>query len=335
MKLLIISHNPNRASFRQRIGMYIDVLRTNGINCEVAKLPSGSLARRKLFKQAADFDGVFLHKKGLNPFDAFWLSRYSKKIIYNFDDAIMYDPENPGLNSPSHFRPFRRSVKLADMIIVGSSYLADHARKFNSNVKVLPIGLKVSDYKIDCPPKSDDKIRLVWIGSKSTLHYLAEIKPALEEIGSRFDNVVLRIICDDFFDLQNMEVEKCLWSKKSRAVDLATSDIGLAPLPDNRFTRGKCSFKVLEYASAGLPVVVSPVGTNTENIRDNITGFLATNTQQWVDRIAQLIENPQLRKRMGKEARTQAENFDVSIIGKKLAELITKCLRDAPGLSPA
>jgi len=315
--------------------MYIDVLCTNGINCEVAVLPRGFVARRNLFKLAMNFDGVFLHKKGLNPFDAFWLSRYSKKIIYNFDDAIMYDPENPGLNSPSHFRPFRRSVKLADMIIVGSSYLADHAREFNSNVKVLPLGLKVSDYKIDCTPKSNDKIRLVWIGSKSTLRYLAEIKPVLEEIGSRFDNVVLRIICDDFFGLQNMEVEKCLWSKKNRAVDLATSDIGLAPLPDNRFTRGKCSFKVLEYASAGLPVVVSPVGTNTENIRDNITGFLATNTQQWVDRIAQLIENPQLRKRMGKEARTQAKNFDVSVIGKKLAELITKCLRDAPGLSLA
>jgi hypothetical protein len=132
-------------------------------------LPSGSLARRKLFKQAADFDGVFLHKKGLNPFDAFWLSRYSKKIIYNFDDAIMYSPKTPESDRSSHFRLFRRSVKLADMIIVGSSYLADHARKFNSNVKVLPIGLKVSDYKIDCPPKSDDKIRLVWIGSKSTL----------------------------------------------------------------------------------------------------------------------------------------------------------------------
>lgn len=83
MKLLVLSNNPKRPSFRQRFVVYIDILRTNGIDCEVAKLPNGSLARRKLFKRAADFDGVFLHKKGLNPFDAFWLRKYSRKIWPN------------------------------------------------------------------------------------------------------------------------------------------------------------------------------------------------------------------------------------------------------------
>ncbi len=327
MNILVITNNPNRASFRQRIEVYLDTLRTNGIDSEVAKLPSSYLARRKLFKRAADFDAVFLQKKGLNLFDAFWLRRYSKKIIYNFDDAVMYSDKKPELDSPSHFIPFRRSVKLADMVIVGSSYLADHAQKFNPNVKVLPLGLKVSDYKIDCPPKNDGKIRLVWIGSESTLHYLAEIEPALEEIGLRFDNVVLRIICDDFFDLQNMEVEKRLWSKETRAFDLATSDIGLAPLPDNRFTRGKCSFKVLEYSSTGLPVVASPVGTNPDHIRENITGFFATDTDQWIAKISQLIEQQNLRKQMADAGRAHAERFDTSIIGEKLCSLITECIQ--------
>ena len=328
MNLLILTNNPNRASFRQRIEVYLDTLRTNGINCEVAKLPAGHLARRKLFMRAAKFDGVFLHKKGLNPFDAFWLRRYSKKIIYNFDDAIMYSPKVPERNSSAHFRPFRRTAKLADMVIAGNSYLAEHARKFNSNVKVLPIGLKVSDYQVDRPPKSNDKIRLVWIGSSSTLKYLAEIKPALEEIGCCFDNLILRIICDSFFDLQNMSVEKYLWSNEKRAIDLATNDIGLAPLPDNRFTRGKCSFKVLEYACAGLPVVASPVGTNAEYVKDGTTGFLAKDAQQWLDKIAQLIENRQLRKKMGDENLALVKNFDISVIGKQLIGLITKCLRN-------
>lgn len=328
MKLLIVTNNPHRASFRQRIGVYLDILRDNGINCEVAKLPAGFLARRNLFKRAADFDGVFLHKKGLNPFDAFCLRKYSRKIIYNFDDAIMYSDKAPDRHSPSHFIPFRRTVKLANMVITGNSYLAEHARKFNPNVKVLPIGLRVSDYKLDCPAKSDNKIRLVWIGSKSTLRYLAEIKPALEEIGSRFDNVVLRIVCDDFFDLQKMVVEKRLWSEQTRGIDLATSDIGLAPLPANRFTKGKCSFKVLEYASAGLPVVASPIGTNSEYVKDGVTGFLTTDTRQWVDRITQLINQPRLRKQMGQEGRAYAQKFDVSVIGKQLTDLISKCLQD-------
>jgi len=328
MKLLIITNNPNRASFRQRIGVYLDILRDSDIHCEVVKLPEGFLARRNLFKHAADFDGVFLHKKKLNFFDAAWLHKYSKKLIYNFDDAIMYSDKTPDRNSRSHFIPFRRTVKLADMVITGSSYLAEHAREFNPNVTVLPIGLRVSDYKLDCPVESDSKVRLVWIGSKSTLGYLEEIKPALEEIGDRFDNVVLRMVCDDFFDLKNMPVEKHLWSRDRRAVDLATSDIGLAPLPDNRFTRGKCSFKVLEYSSTGLPVIASPIGTNAEYVKDGITGFLAIDTRQWVDRITELTEHPDLREKMGLEGRNYALNFDVSVIGKRLAELIRECLQD-------
>lgn len=327
MNLLIITNNTNRASFRQRIGVYLDILRANGIDCEVTKVPLNTFKRRRLFKRAAEFDGVFLHKKGLNFFDAFWLRRYSKKIIYNFDDAIMYSDRTPERYSHSHFIPFRRTVRLADMVITGSSYLAEHAQRFNSNVSILPIGLKVSDYRPDCPPKADGKIRLVWIGSASTLSYLEEIKPALEEIGLRFDNVILRIICDDFLELQNILVEKCLWSKDTRGINLVTSNIGLAPLPDNRFTRGKCSFKVLEYAASGLPVIASPIGTNMDYVHDNVTGLFAINAQQWVDRISHLIENPQLRKKMGEKGRVYAENFDISVIGKRLVELITKCLR--------
>lgn len=326
MNLLILTNNFNRASFRQRIGIYLDILQANDIDCEVAQLPSGTLARRKLFKKAADFDGVFLHKKKLNFVDAFWLRRYSRKVIYNFDDAIMYSDKNPEHYSRSHFIPFRRSVKLADMVIVGSPYLAEHAQRFNPNVEVLPIGLKVSDYMPDCPAKVDDKIRLVWIGSASTLSYLEEIKPAIEEIGARFNNVILRIICDEFFDLQNLPVEKRLWSQDTRGTDLATSDIGLAPLPDNCFTRGKCSFKVLEYSAAGLPVVASPVGTNSTYVCDDITGFLVTDMREWIGRIAQLIGNLQLRKKMGQEGRAYARKFNVGVIGKQLAELITKCL---------
>ena len=326
MNLLILTNNPNRASFRQRIGAYCDILHRNGIQCEVAKLPSGFLARRKLFKRASDFDGVFLHKKKLNVLDAFWLRRYSRKLIYNFDDAIMYSDKTPQCDSRSHFQPWRRSVKLADMVIAGSSYLAEHARKFNPNVEVLPIGLKVSDYKVDNPARVDDKIRLVWIGSKSTLGYLEEIRPVLEEIGARFNNVVLRMVCDDFLELNNMPVEKRKWSVDTRGIDLATSDVGLAPLPDNRFTRGKCSFKVLEYSAAGLPVVATSVGTNSEYLQDNITGFLAYDADEWIDKLCRLIDDPILRQKMGKAGIELARQYDVGVVGKKLAALIAGCL---------
>lgn len=326
MNLLILTNNPSRASFRQRIAIYQDFLRANGINCEAVRIPSASRARHRLFRQAAKYDGVFLHKKGLNLIDAFFLPKYGKKIIYDLDDAIMYKDKTPERDSRVRFRRFARSAKLADMFIAGNSYLAEHASRFNRNVVILPTGLDINTYKVQTEIQNDGKIRLVWIGSCSTLKYLAEIKPALEQIGLQFSNVTLRIVCDDFFDLKNMEVEKIQWSLENQAIDLATSHIGLAPLPDNRFTRGKCGFKILQYQAAGLPVVASPVGVNSEYVRQNVTAFLATNNKEWAETITQLIENPQLRREMGNKGLEHVRNFDTSIIGKNLLELIKNCL---------
>ena len=324
MKLLILTNNLSRPSFRQRIETYIAPFRENGIDCNVEKLPQNYLVRWKLLMQAASFDGVLLHKKCLNCVDAFLLRRYSKRIIYDFDDAVMYNSNNPESNRSSHFRLFRRTARLSDMVIAGNSYLADLAQRFNNNVKILPTGLDTKAYNLSIKPEDDSKIRLVWIGSKSTLKYLEEIKPALEEIGSRFDNVVLRIICDDFFYLENMTVEKCHWSLEKQTIDLATSDIGLAPLPNNRFTRGKCGFKILQYQATHLPVVTSPVGVNAEYVTDGMTGYSASDNNQWVDRISELIENAKLRKQMANASQRHVEKLDVRVTGTKLHEILTK-----------
>jgi glycosyltransferase involved in cell wall biosynthesis len=328
MRLLVLTNNPERASFRQRIQIYFDILHTGGIDCHIAKLPSGFLARQKLFKRAEEFDGVFLHKKGLNFRDAMWLRRSSKKVIYDFDDAIMYSPNNPGRHSPSHLNGFRRSSKLAHLVIAGNSYLAQHAQKFNTNVKILPTGLDTKLYRVEPKKKEDGRLRLVWIGSRSTLQYLAEIKPALERIGLRYDNVVLRIICDSFFNLKNMGVEKRRWSLEKQVEDLTTSHIGLAPLPDNRFTRGKCGFKILQYQAANLPVIASPVGVNSVYVDNGVTGFHASNIQEWVDRISELIENVELRKKMSDEGRAQTQRFDINVIGKQLCSFIRECIQN-------
>ncbi len=301
-------------------------MRNCGIIPTVELIPNNFWSRRKIFKKTSEFDGALVHKKGLNFLDAKILRKHARKIIYNFDDAVMLSDKNPGRYSGSHFRPWRRSVTVADMVIVGSSHLAGLARQFNKNVHVLPIGLNFSDYQVEGPPLNNGKIRLVWIGSKSTLDYLAELKPVLEKIGQSFDNVILRIISDDFFDLNRLPVEKCLWSSQTRSRDLSQCDIGLAPLPDNPFTRGKCSFKVLEYAASGLPVIASPIGTNSVYVKNGQTGFLVNNHDEWFDKLSLLIKDSALRKTMGAKGRTFAENFDLPLIGKQFAELILGCL---------
>jgi len=324
MKLLVISNNLKRASYRQRVEIYLDLMRKAGIEYEIASYPKSNLARMKMLKKCAAFDVVFLHKKILNFFDAFWLRRYGRKIIFNFDDAIMYYDKHPE-KEPSqrkHKKPFERTIKLANLVIAGNSYLAEHARKFSSNVVILPTGLDTNSYKCRDGAAGDGKIRLVWIGSQSTLKYLAEIRDALEKIGQRFDNVVLRIICDDFFDMKQMQVEKCPWSLDTQTSDLAGCDIGLAPLPDNRFTRGKCGFKILQYAAAGLPTVASPVGVNADLVQNEVNGFLAEDIDQWTESISRLIEDAQLLKKMGQNNMAMVKDYDISVIGQRLVELI-------------
>jgi len=329
MKMLVLTNNPARASFRQRIAVYLDILRDNGIECEIVRFPSGSLARRKMFRQATNFDGVFLHKKSLNFLDAFWLRRYARKIIYDFDDAVMYSDKQPDRPSRKRQNSFQRTVKLADMVIAGNSYLAEHARNFNRNVEVLTTGLNVSNYEQTGSSSDGGKIRLVWIGSSVTLKYLAEIKPALEEIGSRFDNVVLRIVCDEFFDLENMEVEKHQWSLETQAVDLAQSHIGLAPLPNDRFARGKAGgFKILQYAAAGLPVIASR-GVNAPCVRQGINGFLAGDCSEWIEKLSRLLRDSQLRKQMGQAGKVEVQQFDLKVLGEQLVNLIKGCLKNA------
>ena len=327
MNLLIVSYNPARPSFRHRISCYLDILRTNGINCEIVHYPRGSLDRYKVIKKAAEFDAVYLQKKTLNCLDAMWFRRYAKNVIFDFDDAVMYDNRHPG-KKPSrrkHTKPFERTVKLAKMVIAGNPYLAEHAQRFNPNVEVLPTGLDTNAYKLKTTLKDDGKVRLVWIGSHSTLGYLEEIKPALEEIGSRFDNVVLRIICDQFMHLRNIPVEKYTWSEQTQIKDLITSDIGLAPLPDNRFTRGKCGFKILQYSAASLPVIASPVGVNADYIQEGVTGFLTEDHSDWIEKISCLLKKTELRKKMGLAASKEVRQWDFEVLGEKLVKLIKKC----------
>jgi glycosyltransferase involved in cell wall biosynthesis len=322
MRLLVLTNNPERASFRQRIGVYVEMLGANGVACSVEQFPSGLWARYQLLRSAGGYDAVFLHKRRLNAIDAKVLRGCARRIIYDFDDAVMYSDKEPEREDGARMRRFSRTVGMADAVIAGNEYLAEHARRYNKDVHVVPTGLAVDDYVCEGLPEGDGKVRLVWIGSKSTLGYLRMIAPALEEVGRKYDNVVLRIICDEFFDLEDMPVERCVWSQEGQAYELGCCDTGLAPLPDDRFTRGKCGFKILQYAAAGIGCVASPVGVNRSLVEEGGMGFAARDEAEWVERLSQLVEDGELRARLGQAGREYVRKYDVEAVGKRLPGII-------------
>ena len=130
-----------------------------------------------------------------------------------------------------------------------------------------------------------------------------------------------------------MPIEKRRWSAQTRAIDLATSDIGLAPLPDDPFTRGKCSFKVLEYSASGLPVVASPIGTNAQYVREGVTGFLCVTAGESVRGSAFWLRTRKSERRWGVRARSMRRSSTCSVIGRRFSDLIGSCLRGEPGPS--
>ncbi|HPD46879.1 MAG TPA: glycosyltransferase family 4 protein [Anaerohalosphaeraceae bacterium] len=326
MKLLVLTNNPDRPSFRQRFKIYLDDLHEAGIACSIVRVPRGWAKRLAVLRSAGAFDAVYLHKKRLNLLEDLCLRRHCRRMIYDFDDAVMYKDSRPEHCSWTRHFDFRRTVRRADVVIAGNEVLAGHARRYNDNVVVLPTGLRIDDYlPREDHAGADGTVRLGWIGSASTLGYLAGIAGALEEIGRRHPQAVLRIIADRFLELRNMRVEKCVWSLQRQAADLAACHIGLAPLPDNRFTGGKCGFKILQYMATGIPFVASGVGVNRTFAQDSGAGFQACGQEEWIARLSALIEDESLRAEMGRRGRNYVEQYDAKVMGRRL----TAVLKDA------
>src|SRR5205823_14020483 len=143
-------------------------------------------------------------------------------------------------------------------------------------------------------------VRLVWIGSASTLRGLERIAPTLEAVGAAIPAMSLKLICDRSLKLVHLPVELCPWSELTEAVELAAADIGIAGMPEDDWSRGKCGLKVLQYMAAGLPVIANPVGVHRNMVRHGENGLLAATDEEWIAAVRTLAGDPTLRRRMGR-----------------------------------
>jgi glycosyltransferase involved in cell wall biosynthesis len=194
---------------------------------------------------------------------------------------------------------------VCDHVLAGNQFLADKAKGFNQAVTIVPTCIDISRYAADFS-KPADSIDLVWIGSSSTRKYLVEALPALRRAAALVPGLRLKIIAD--FDLPDagLPVLAVPWDAATEARELGSAHIGIAPMVENDWTRGKCALKVLQYMAAGLPVVSSAAGANAEIVLDGETGFLAGDDAAWAERIGMLAGSPEMRDRMGMAGRRRA-----------------------------
>jgi len=318
--ILFISKGEHAASTRYRALAYFNALRASNWRPVHITASSNPLSRLKLLRSASRADVVVVLRKTFSlPF--FGLLRLcSKYLILDLDDAIFC--RSNGKPSRTRQNRFAYIARRCQQIWAGNVYLAETARRYNAAVTVVPTSLATGKYAFKTQ-KPSDHLDIVWIGSSSTQKYLEVALPFLERLADGFPHLRLKIVAD--FDVPTSQLPTIAipWSEETESEALVSAHIGIAPMPDNPWTRGKCGLKVLQYMAAGLPVVSSPAGVNGEIVEHGVTGFLAESPEEWQLAMDKLVRDPDLRETMGEAGRRQViERYSVDVTYRKMAQAL-------------
>lgn len=352
MKVVFIMPYPIEiASTRQRVFQFFPYLERHGIRCfpscfissdfhkilysqgrllqKISHTMRGIVTRLNDLRRVSGFDLVFIHREAFPFFTTIVEKRFSRKmpLIYDFDDSIyLMNPTRPSL------LPFLRNpskvttiLRLSKYVVVGNEHLARFSAQYNDNVHIIPTCIN-TDYYIPAQRKVTGDQRLVvgWIGSRSTVPYLQSIRQPLLSLSKKYD-FRLRVVSNEDVDLDfPKDFEK--WQLRQELKELQGFDIGIMPLPDNQWTRGKCGYKIIQYMSVGKPVVASPVGVNKEIVVDGYNGYLADSLEEWENKLGELIEKKKLRDTFGKRGRaTVEEKYSLKVNAPKLLAVLKTC----------
>jgi glycosyltransferase involved in cell wall biosynthesis len=323
--ILFISKGEHAASTRYRALAYFSFLRINGWHPVHITARHNLLPRIKLLRSASRADVVVILRKTFKiPFLRL-LRLCSKRLVFDLDDSIFCNSD--GSLSPARQNRFMQVVRNCQQIWAGNAYLAETARRHNAAVITLPTSLAPEEYstKIEKPA---DHVDLIWIGSSSTRRYLEAALPTLQRLAHSFPALRLKVVADFGLPSQRLQTVVVPWSEEGESEALASAHIGIAPMPDNPWTRGKCGLKVLQYMAAGLPVISSPSGANGKIVKHGITGFLVESHEEWQVAIEKLICDPDLRRVMGEAGRKRViEHYSVGVTYPKMVQALDTLLK--------
>jgi glycosyltransferase involved in cell wall biosynthesis len=310
---VLLGYDPEQPSFRHRMRSLIGTLEAAGWQVRAERFPSGRYGlrtweRRTLLREA---DVVVLHQIKLIAIEARLFAVFTRRRIFDVDDAIyVRKPRRLGEapdESPWRKRKFAATCRWVDVVAAGNDVLAGVARAAARSVEVLPTSIDTAVYQPTTATAADPPT-VAWIGSPENLIYLEMIRPSLARLAGRYPTLKLRVICSRFPDWPEVNIEGIAWSSATEAQSLAGAHIGVMPLTDDAWARGKCAFKLLQYMAAALPCVASPVGANTEAVIDGFNGFHARTVDEWERSLESLIQSPELRARFGASGRAHVES---------------------------
>jgi len=298
---------------------------SSSLSSKVAAVGRAMGRRVRRLRRLGDFDAAYVFREAslLGPpvFER-WLHRAGLPYVFDFDDATWLPPPGSSLSALKYPQKTRTLCRLAASVMAGNPYLASYARRFNDNVAYVPTTIDLSTYTLRSVGRSaDEPVVIGWSGSTSTVAYLEGLRPALTRL-ARDRQFRLRVIGTPRFDLPGVDVCATPWRSATEVEDLRDIDIGLMPLPDDPWARGKCALKALQYMALGIPAVCSPVGVNADIVRDGDNGFLASTDDEWVDRLSRLLDDASLRASIGAAGRrTVEEDFDGRVQARRVAEI--------------
>jgi glycosyltransferase involved in cell wall biosynthesis len=314
MEAIALIEAPDHPSARFRLLPFAPALARAGCSLTLRPIPRGALSKFRLFSGLGRFDVVLLQRQLLSVPELLYLRAMARRLIYDFDDAMLYrDSYHPrGHLSRQRAGRFTATVRSADSIIAGNTFLKECAISSGAapeKIRVIPMCVEPEKY----PPRPElrrEGIELVWTGSSSTIAGLELKRPLLERIGREVPCLRLRLICDRFDrfgPLSAMPVVKTSWSPAAEIESLVAADIGISWVPDDIWTRGKGATKLLHYGAARLPSITNPAGMHPEIIRDGFNGIFAGTDDQWIAAVRRLKSDPEFRQAMGSNARAVVE----------------------------
>lgn len=288
----------------------MDVIHLNGAWRAKAGVAAAGTARRvRDAVKAKGYDLVLVHRESAAIGPA-WVERILRPVgvpyAFDFDDAI-YLPASSEANR--RFTWLKQAgktaavVRNASLVIAGNAHLAEWARRQGGRAVVIPTAIDTDAYRPTTA--SGDPVCIGWTGSPSTIQHLELLAPTLAQL-QRERGIRIRVIGDPSYQMAGAQAEVLRWSAASEIADLSGVDIGVMPLPDDEWARGKCGLKALQYMALGIPTVVSPVGVNREIARDG-AAITAQTADEWALVLRTLIDDPELRARVGRHGRARVE----------------------------